>query len=123
MNSRDDPFILPRIIYERDNKVASSLTSDNQRSSKMPQALMPDISYDRYLELARFISEAIQNDTEEARGVPGKRLRQLYLDHYTDQNRLDDRAYIEEEKGIIVRTIRYMVHVRTSWLGIFLHGN
>lgn len=38
-------------------------------------------------------------------------MKHLYLVQDLDQDRLDDREYIEEEKRLIMQTIRYMTKV------------
>jgi hypothetical protein len=77
----------------------------------MPNVSMPDVPYSRYIEIVEFITQKVQSEPEDGVGVPGKRLRQFYLDQYLDEDRSEDQEYVEGEKQLIVQTIKYMVQV------------
>ena len=69
---------------------------------------MPDIPYARYIDIVKLVTHLIQHQSEEGQGIGGKRLRQLCLDHYLDQGRLNDVDYVERKKTLITQVIRYM---------------
>ena len=72
----------------------------------MPRPSMPDIPFERHDEIVNFIVQCVRDEDLDGHGVPGRRLRKLYLDRYLDNDGENVDEHVAREKILVVDVSR-----------------